>query len=173
MAPFLVAHVNDADDAAIRTLAHTRASVVYCPRASAYFAADRRFGPHRYRDMLTAGVRVALGTDSVVNLDTPDRISILDEMRLLHRRDATDARTLLTMATVNGAAALGLNPGWFRLRTAPQRLAGLISIQIGGGTGGETGGKTGDALDRLMCSEATPELLLHRKYCCETGIQPI
>jgi aminodeoxyfutalosine deaminase len=127
--PFLVAHVNDATDAAIEILASTNTSVAYCPRASTYFGADHHFGPHRYRDMLAVGVNVCLGTDSIVNLDTPDRISILDEMRHLHRRDATDPITLLQLATTNGARALGLDDSNFTLAPNNHPL-GLLAIPI-------------------------------------------
>jgi cytosine/adenosine deaminase-related metal-dependent hydrolase len=58
---FVVAHVNDCDDAAIEGLARTVTSVAYCPRASAYFGAEGAMGPHRYREMLDAGVNVCLG----------------------------------------------------------------------------------------------------------------
>lgn len=138
--PCLAAHVNDADDRDIRLLAQTRTTVVYCPRASEYFGAPRRFGPHRYRDMLAAGINVALGTDSIVNL--PARcaeiasggISVLDEMRYLSQRDRTDPVTLLKMGTVNAAAPLGLDPGWFVLSPkapGPSSLAGLIAVNVG------------------------------------------
>lgn len=126
----LCAHVNDATDEAVGLLAETHTPVVYCPRASAYFGADSHFGPHRYRDMLAAGVRVCLGTDSIVNLDTPNRISVLDEMRLLFRRDGVDARTLLRMGTVHGAEALGLDSGAVTLHPGP--LAGLLAVPISG-----------------------------------------
>ncbi len=117
--PMLVAHVNDATDNALEILAQTRTSVAYCPRASAYFGAHHHFGPHRYQAMLHAGINVCLGTDSVVNITdgtlvpssgSPARLSILDEMRLLHQRDAADPVTLLRMATTNAARALGLDP---------------------------------------------------------------
>lgn len=112
--PYLVAHVNDASDRTIDILARSRTRVAYCPRASAYFGAHRHFGPHRYRDMLDAGIPVALGTDSIVNLpdgaDEPARggISIFHEMQFLARRDGADPFLLLRMATLNGARALGL-----------------------------------------------------------------
>lgn len=163
-APITAAHVNDADDAAIDTLARSGASVVYCPRASAYFGADRRFGPHRYRDMLAAGIPVALGTDSIINLDTPDRISVLDEMRLLFRRDGADPLLLLRMATVNGAIALGLNPDWFRLRATPGPITGLVAVPTDGG---------GDFLARSLTLGGNPEVLLDRKNCCETGMERV
>lgn len=129
LAPYLVAHVNDASDHCIELLAQTRTSVAYCPRASRYFGAETHFGEHRYRDMLNAGVNVCLGTDSIVNLDTEDRISTLDDMRLLHARNDDDARRLLSMCTTNAAAALGLNPDRFRIGTGCSPI-GLIGITI-------------------------------------------
>lgn len=137
-APFLLAHVNDlgpAPDAALRTLASSGASVAYCPRASAYFDAPAHFGPHRYRDMLDAGVNVCLGTDSIVNLprgvDSPDGpgLSVLDEARLLFRRDAADPEALLAMATVNGARALGFDESGFRLADGA-RPFGIVAVEV-------------------------------------------
>ena len=85
--------------------------IAYCPRASAYFGHPLDGAPpHRYRELLAAGVTVALGTDSIICLDTPDRIGTLDEMRVLFHRDGTDPRTLLAMATVHGARLLGVHP---------------------------------------------------------------
>ncbi len=130
--PMLLAHVNDAGDREIDLLAATASSVSYCPRASRYFGAEMHFGPHRYRDMLAAGINVCLGTDSIINLDTPGRISVLDEMRLLHSRDATDAGTLLAMGTVAGARALGLEERAFTI--APGSTPwGILAIAIGPG----------------------------------------
>ncbi len=133
-ARFLVAHVNDADDAAIDVLARTGTSVAYCPRASAYFGAEHLFGPHRYRDMLAAGVNVALGTDSIVNL-TPAAVirglSILDEARFLRARDGTPALTLLAMATLNGAAALDLDPRAFGWAGTQVPCAGVVAVDVG------------------------------------------
>lgn len=147
--PFLVAHVNDADDGAIATLAGTGASVAYCPRASAYFDAPGSLGPHRYREMLDAGINVCLGTDSIVNLDTPGRISVLDDARLLFRRDGASARELLSMMTTRGATALGLDPS--RYRFAPGALmAGLVAVPVGGGD---------DPAETVMRGAGAPELL--------------
>lgn len=156
--PFLVAHVNDADDAAIQTLAATGTSVAYCPRASDYFEAPRHFGPHRYQDMLKQGVNVCLGTDSIVNL--PKRcqersrggISILDEMRLLFQRDNTNPHLLLQMATTNGARALGIEEQGFVLAQHGRPL-GLVAVDVS---------DTPDhlpALERVLRSGAPPRLL--------------
>jgi cytosine/adenosine deaminase-related metal-dependent hydrolase len=152
--PFVCAHVNDADDRAIGILAETGASVAYCPRASAYFGAPAHFGPHRFRDMLDAGVNVCLGTDSIVNLDTPDRISPLDDARLLARTTDADARTLLSMMTTRGAAALGLDPDRYRFRdTGP--IAGIVAVPIGGDRADPV-----DPADAVVRSAGDPELLL-------------
>ncbi len=151
--PMLVAHVNDASDSDIQTLASTGTSVAYCPRASAYFGAERHFGPHRYRDMLDAGVNVSLGTDSIVNLPPEQavaRMSILDEMRLLHQRDGMDPVTLLQMATINGASALGLDPAWFAFQ-AEEYLAGLVAVDVEAAEG--------DSLARVLSADTAPELL--------------
>ena len=40
----------------LERLVEAETPIVYCPRASAYFGAEQHFGPHRYRDMLAAGL---------------------------------------------------------------------------------------------------------------------
>ncbi|MBI1371265.1 MAG: amidohydrolase family protein [Phycisphaera sp.] len=122
---WLLAHCNYVGDPHIDRLAQCRASVAYCPRASDYF----RHRHHRYRDMLDAGVNVALGTDSIVCHGT---MSILDEMRLLHQRDHTDPAVLLKMATTHGLRALELDP---RDATfAPAAAPGVVAITVGHNT---------------------------------------
>lgn len=164
----LVAHVNDASDTDLAMLASTGATVVYCPHASEYFGAPRHFGQHRYRDMLAAGINVALGTDSIVNLppaaaESPDRggtgMSILEEMRLLWRRDGTDPRTLLAMGTVNAAAALSLDPGAFELRRGTT-LAGIVGVTVNAAAHRTGRGPVQLALE----SKDSPNLLFDRNY---------
>ncbi len=124
---FLAAHVNDLGPDLPR-LIRLRLSVVYCPRASDYFGAASTFGPHPYARLLEAGVNVALGTDSIINLPPQQPgLSILDEMRFLHARDATASKTLIAMATVNGASALGLPTQGFRFQPGLRPL-GLIAV---------------------------------------------
>ncbi|MEL7473993.1 MAG: amidohydrolase family protein, partial [Planctomycetota bacterium] len=128
--PILAAHVADVRDADIHTLAAAGVSVAYCPRAAEFFDVPRDLGPHRYRDLLDAGVNVCLGTDSLAGLPTsaadPTRGAFgpLADARRLHQRDGVDPRTLLAMATTRGAQALGLNPEAFTLN-APAPPAGL------------------------------------------------
>jgi cytosine/adenosine deaminase-related metal-dependent hydrolase len=77
-----------------------RVAVAYCPRSTAFFG----HGPHPFREMLERGAVVCLGTDSLASSPS---LSLLDEMRFLHREDATlPGELLLTMATLSGAWAL-------------------------------------------------------------------
>ena len=125
---FIAAHLNYIDRRHLEMLRHWPLTVAYCPRASGYFGHTG----HRYREMMDAGLNVALGTDSILGLDTPNRISVLDDMRLLYRRDATNPTALLRMATVHGAKALGFDPALVTLPTGKggRDTAGLIAVKI-------------------------------------------
>ena len=137
--PWLLAHCGDLTDEDIALLAATPASVAYCPRSSEYFGHHTALGPHRYRDLLAAGVNLCLGTDSIVNLPrltdgTTPTLGVLDEMRHLHQRDGTDPVTLLAMGTIYGARALGLDPAGFTLATGSK--AGLTTVRASGSLSG-------------------------------------
>jgi aminodeoxyfutalosine deaminase len=169
-APFLVAHMNDATDEAIDLLARHRATIAYCPRGAEYFGRPAAFGPHRYREMLQAGVNVALGTDSLVNLPAgTERLSVLDEARLLYRRDRTDPLLLLRMATVNGANGLGMPEDWFRFRPGGE-LAGAVAVPLepheGDLFGSTWNTPVRDGLTRVLDGSGSPVLLFNRKDCC-------
>ena len=151
---WVLAHVNDCTDEAMSVLERTGASVVYCPRAWRYFGFDQSVGPHRYREMVARGVRVCLGTDSIVNLPEGSdsahggRISVLDEARELHRSGDVDEATLLRMITTSGAEALGLDVSGFRF-TAGQAIAGVVGVRTG----------RSDPLESLFREYAAPRLL--------------
>jgi len=151
-ARIVCAHLHSVADDELATLARSNTPVVYCPRCADYFGRPAQFGPHRYREMLSAGIRVALGTDSVVNLPPadggrPPTLSTLDEARLLVRRDDLPARTALAMATTHGAEALGLDPALFTFEPGP--IAGVIAIECNGA----------HPLETVMGSDAPPTLL--------------
>ncbi len=77
-----------------------RVAVAFCPRTHARFG----HAPHPYRALLEKGVIVCLGTDSLASSPS---LSILDEIRFLHRRDPSlSGELLLTMSTLFGAWAL-------------------------------------------------------------------
>ncbi|HOB72912.1 MAG TPA: amidohydrolase family protein [Phycisphaerae bacterium] len=98
----LLAHVNYASDEDLDLLAGSGASVAYCPRTHRFFEHQ----PHRYAEMLRRGINVCIGTDSLASNET---LSVLDELRFLRREDRhLSDEQLLTMATLAGAKALGL-----------------------------------------------------------------
>lgn len=127
-APWLIAHLNyldGLDPAWLERLAAWNATVAYCPRAHAYFG----HRAHPWPALRSAGVRVALGTDGLPCLDTPDRIGVIDDARLLHRRDGIGAPDLVAMMTVAGAAALGIEPD--RVTLAPGPTLGVLRLEAG------------------------------------------
>ncbi len=98
----LLIHGNDLNDEEIGCLRkHPNITVVYCPRTHHFFEYEK----HPADRMLTAGVRVALGTDS--RASNPD-LNLWREVQFLlqHRTDLAPAN-ILRMATRNGADALG------------------------------------------------------------------
>jgi len=138
-ARLLAVHVNDVTPGEIELLAERGTVVVYCPRASAFFGHREPPGrPHAWRAMREAGVPVALGTDGMVCLDRDDRISVLDEMSVLMACDDATMSELLPMATVHGAAALGMSPDSVRL--GPALRTGLIALAVPDPDPGRTAG---------------------------------
>lgn len=142
----LAVHCNYLTGPDIAAMLDAKIHVAFCPRASAYFLTEEEFGPHRYADLLFCGMKVGLGTDSVVNLYregvappahpsdlegpiTPPAVplSILEEMRLLYRRDAIRAITLLGMGTMDGATVLGLDPLEFTFKRGAT-IAGVVAV---------------------------------------------
>ena len=97
---------------------------------------------------MSAGINVALGTDSILCLATPDRLSVLDDMRFLFQRDLTDPAMLLRMGTTHGARALGFDPALVTL--APGPTAGLIAISIDASS-------SVDPLEQIMTNTEAPK----------------
>lgn len=100
-------HLNDSD---IAKLALTNTHVAHCPTSNAKLAS----GICRVPKLLESGVNVGLGTDGAPCNNTND---LLQEMKLagiIHKAETYDptlvpAETVLEMATINGAKALGLD----------------------------------------------------------------
>ena len=118
----ILAHVNYCDDVELQILSRGKASVVYCPRTHLYF----NHPPHRWREMLAAGINVAIGTDSMAS--SPD-LNLVDDLRLLHRiSPQTPVAELWAMATTRAAAALGLSKAAGLL--APGISADIVAFPI-------------------------------------------
>ena len=98
-------------------------SVVYCPRTHAYFGHP----PHPLRKLMSAGIDVAIGTDSLAS--NPD-LSMLAEMRYLWRRyrGTIAAKEVIRMGTLAGAKALGWDQDTGSLE--PGKSADWIAIPL-------------------------------------------
>lgn len=127
----LFAHVNYGDDWIVDRLRASNASVVWCPRAHAFFG----HRPHPWRCLVQAGINVCVGTDSLASNSS---LSILDELRQV-RRIAPDLQpdTLLSMGTLCGARALGRGAELGSL--APGKRADLVALS--GGATAQTGAR--------------------------------
>jgi cytosine/adenosine deaminase-related metal-dependent hydrolase len=106
----LLIHCVRLDDTDIAAISRHRCAVAHCPASNAKFG----HGVAPILPLLAAGVRVGIGSDSVAS---NNRMDLLDEARLavlMHRavaqrHDAFGARDALRLATLGGAAALGID----------------------------------------------------------------
>jgi 5-methylthioadenosine/S-adenosylhomocysteine deaminase len=106
----LAVHCVHADAADIAALAATRTAVAHCPISNAKLG----HGIAPLRELLDAGVRVGLGSDSMA---TNNRMHLLEEARFAvmaqharHRDPCVlGAHAALELATIGGASALGLD----------------------------------------------------------------
>ena len=123
----IAVHVVWADDEELDMLAEAGCSVVHCPGANA-FLGD---GIARVPEMLSRGIRVALGPDGGC---ANNRQSVFDEMRTatlvakarLMDGAALDAATAFALGTTAGAGALGLPVG--AIETG--RRADLVALDL-------------------------------------------
>jgi len=97
----LLIHCNYVTDEEISVIKSSGTSVAFCPRSHHFFG----HANHPVQRLLDAGINVGLGTDSLASNHS---LSILDEMKFLSLHHSIPPKTLLTMATINGAKALGL-----------------------------------------------------------------
>ncbi len=106
----VVAHAVDLELDEIETLSSAGVHAVHCPESNMKLAN----GFCRVQRMLDLGVNVALGTDGAAsnnNLNMFTEMASAALLQKVHRKDPTvlNAQTVLDMATVNGAKALGLD----------------------------------------------------------------
>ncbi|ALG66813.1 TRZ/ATZ family hydrolase [Beggiatoa leptomitoformis] len=102
-------HATQLTDEEINLLAEHQATVVHCPESNMKLASG--FCP--VQKLLNAGVNVALGTDGTASNDDLDMLGEMRTAALLAKAVSHDARSVsaaqaLTMATLNGAKALGI-----------------------------------------------------------------
>lgn len=108
-ANFLAIHANCLAPGDAGLLARSHSSVVHCPRSHTFFSHPK----FPLKAFTSAGVNVCLGTDSLASIEgrgkKPPKLNMFSELRSFHRKNpGTPAGTILRMATLNGAQALGL-----------------------------------------------------------------
>ncbi|MEW6347824.1 MAG: amidohydrolase [Thermodesulfobacteriota bacterium] len=119
-------HLSEADQ---DVLARTGTPVVHCPESNMKLAS----GAAPVWNLIRRGVTVAIGTDGPAsnnNLDLIEEMRTAALMAKLVTRDpeALDARTLLRMATTNGARALGMDHRIGSLE--PGKLADITILDL-------------------------------------------
>lgn len=137
----LVVHGNYLAEDELDYLASNRQmTLVYCPRTHAWFQHE----PHPWRDLLSRGGRVVLGTDG--RGSNPD-LSIFREAQFLaaHQKEVNPSR-LFGMLTADAALALSGSAADYG-RISPGSRADLTFISLGPGE---------DLFERMFHPEATP-----------------
>ncbi len=119
-------HLNDAE---IDRIVVTGASVAHCPASNLKLAA----GIARVPDLLAAGANVAIGTDGSASSNDLDMFTAMRLTALLHKGisgdpTATPAPTVLRMATLHGARALGLEDDLGSIEAG--KLADLVAVDL-------------------------------------------
>jgi len=123
-------HMTQLSDAEINAYARSGAHVVHCPESNLKLASG--FCP--VHKLLQAGINVALGTDGAASNNDLDMFAEMRSAALLAKAVAQDASALpahlaLRMATLNGAAALGLAEETGSLRTG--KAADITAVHLG------------------------------------------
>jgi len=127
----LCAHCVAVDDAEIGMLAAADVPVAHCPRSNALLGC----GIAPLAELRSAGVRVGLGTDSPASTPSFDpwdemRAAIAGARARERRPDALSAADALRLATLDAAAALGLDDELGSL--TPGKRADLTVLSVAG-----------------------------------------
>jgi aminodeoxyfutalosine deaminase len=119
---WIIAHLNELveSDFDLLTKSTRRFHVVHCPRSHKYFG----HAPFQFKRLSKLGFNICLGTDS---LASNSDLNLFAEMREFQRRFSDVApEEILSMATMNGARALGRESSLGRIRAG--HSADLIAI---------------------------------------------
>ncbi len=130
LSPLLMGvHMTQLQPPEIDAIAERGCHVVHCPESNMKLAS----GACPVATLVDAGVNVALGTDGAASNNDLDMLGEMRTAALLGKHLAGDpaalpARTVLEMATINGARALGLGDQIGSL--TPGKWADIISIDL-------------------------------------------
>ena len=128
---FIAIHANYLHETDFDLLSRRRASIVHCPRSHTYFQ-HKQFPLNGLRE---ANVNVCLGTDSLATVAKNGKqdleLNMFSEMQAFSRSHPDcSPQTILNMATLNGARALGLAGKIGELST--YAFADLIALPFAG-----------------------------------------
>jgi cytosine/adenosine deaminase-related metal-dependent hydrolase len=124
-APQLLVHATQITARGIEILRRAPVTVCLCPRSNRTLAV----GTAPAHALATAGVPLALGTDSRASVDS---LSIFDELAAAHADYGLPPEVLLEAATRGGARALGFGDAWGELVAG--RPAAVIAVAAPSGT---------------------------------------
>lgn len=123
----LLVHGVHLDDKDIALLAHKRMSLALCPRSNERLKVGKAPAGRLHQ----AGVNLALGTDSLASNDS---LSIWDEMHFAAHwfGGELDAPTIFSMATQQGADALGVGKDYGSLSAGKRSSFQIVSAPVVG-----------------------------------------
>ncbi|MDF2529633.1 MAG: mtaD [Gammaproteobacteria bacterium] len=122
-------HMTQVSQTDIEILAKTGTHVIHCPESNMKLGS----GICPVQTLLEAGVNVALGTDGAASNNDLDMIGEMRTAALLgkirdHNPESLSAQTVLRMATINGAKALGFD--YFTGSLEVGKAADVIAIDL-------------------------------------------
>ena len=126
----LATHMTQLTETEIQRLAETSTHVLHCPESNLKLASG--FCPTA--KLQAAGINVALGTDGAASNNDLDMLGEMKTAALLAKAVAKDASAIsaeqsLSMATINGAKALGLDQ--ITASLTPGKAADITAIDLG------------------------------------------
>jgi len=122
----LAVHATQASAGDLALLASRGTTIVTCPRSNRWVGA----GDPPIAAFYESGATVAVGTDS---LSSVDDLNLFSELAALHRlAPGVEPGRLLRSATINGAAALGLDSAFGAIE--PGKRDALLAVSIPPGT---------------------------------------
>lgn len=122
-------HMTQISDDDVNILRETGAHVIHCPESNLKLASG--FCP--VHKLQSAGINIALGTDGAASNNNLDMLAEMKTAALIAKTVAGDASVVpapeaLTMATINGAKAMGLDEKTGSLE--PGKWADIIAIDF-------------------------------------------
>lgn len=125
----VLAHCVHLDAAEVETLANTRTNVAHCPSSNLKLGS----GIAEIARMLDRGVSVSLGADGAACNNRLDMLTEMRSMALLqkamHGPDVIPAKQALSIATIGGAKALGLEKQIGTLEAGKQADVTVVNLK--------------------------------------------